>query len=230
MTSYVTEDMRRSMADKVLSIVAEYEGIVIYSLGPADGSWMESTRILISRHPLPEQIIITGDLCPGANGVLSDFGYGLGWFRSRKSEEYLCEKFLRREWVPDAALRALKYALEQEEQDAKNTQEPAPIAAQPSEWQTRLDILCPPYAPAQARTRIEVLKEAIDDIGDELTSELSVARTSEAFYEFWIDVFGDSPEDQGFDYNPRDAGWLCAIQQRFAECYQALQSANAALT
>lgn len=227
--NYVTEDMRRSMADKVLSIVAEHPGMIAFRLGPADGSWMESTRIFIARHPLPEQIIITGDLCPGDNGVMSDVGYGLEWFGTRKSECYLCEKFLRREWVPATALRALKYALEQEEQDAKDSHEPAPIAAQPSEWQIRRDILCPPYEPAKARTRIEVLKEAIDDIGDEATGEASVVRSHEAFYEFWIDVFGNSPEDEGMDYNPRDAGWLCAIQQRFAECYQALQSANEAL-
>lgn len=220
MNSYITEEMRRVMASKVLSVVAEYPGMIAYRLGHGDGSWMESTRILITRQPLPEQIIVTGDLCPGDNGVMSDFGYGLGWFGSRKSEGYLCEKFLRREFVPAAALRALKHALEQEEQDAKDSHEPAPIAAQPSEWQIRRDILCPPYEPAKARTRIDALKEAVDDIGDEPTGAASVVRNHDAFYEFWGDVFGGSPEDEGFDYNPRAAGWLCAIQQRFAECYR----------
>jgi len=203
--TYVTEEMRRAMADKVLSVVAEYEGMVIYRLGPADGSWMESMRILISREPLAEQIIITGDLCPGSNGILSDFGYGVGWFGRKQSEEYLCSKFLRREWVPDAALRALRYAL-QEEIDSSDRDD-SDVRA----------------------TRIEALTEAIDDIGDEPTGESSVARTSEAFYEFWNETFGDSPENQGMDYNPRDAGWLCAIQQRFAECYSALQYREPAL-
>ena len=207
MNSYVTENMRRSMADKVLTVVTEYEGMVIYRLGPADGSWMESTRILVARAPLHEQIIVTGDLCPGDNGIMSDFGYGLGWFGSRKSEGYLCEKFLRREWVPAAALRALKYALEQEEEEAAISDKPS-----------------------KARARISALREAIDSVCDEPTGESNVTRHHEAFYEFYVGVFGDSPEDEGFDYNPRDAGWLCAIQQRFAECYQALQSANEALT
>jgi hypothetical protein len=166
---------------------------------------MESTRILISRHPLPEQIIITGDLCPGDNGILSDFGYGLGWFGSRKSEEYLSEKFLRREWVPEAALRALRYAL-QEEIDSSERDDSDIRAA-----------------------RIDKLNYELDGIGDAPTGESAITRSHEAFYEFWVEVFGDSPEDQGFDYNPRDAGWLCAIQQRFCECYQALQSADAAL-
>lgn len=230
MTSYVTEEMRRSMADKVFSVVAEYEGMVVYRLGPADGSWMESTRILISREPLAEQIIITGDLCPGANGILSNFGYGVRWFGRKQSEEYLCSKFLRREWVPAAALRALKYDLEQEKQHAKDLHEPASIAKQPSEWETRRDILCPPYEPRKTQTRIEALTEAIDDVGDEPNGEPAVTRSHEAFHEFWIEVFGDSPEDQGFDYNPRDAGWLCAIQQRFVECYRDLQSTNEALS
>lgn len=193
------------MANKVLSVVVEYPGVVIYRLGPADGSWMESTRILITRHPLPEQIIVTGDLCPGDNGILSDFGYGLGWFGSRKSECYLCEKFLRREWVPGLAKEALCQALH----DARDEHGDEP--------------------PEEQAKRIDAIEDAIM-ASDDPRGECAPTRSSEAFYEFWVDVFGTSPEDEGFDYNPRDAGWLCAIQQRFAECYQALQSANEALT
>lgn len=198
MTSYVTQEMRRSMADKVLTIVAEYEGMIVYRLGPADGSWMESTRILVSRHPLPEQIIITGDLCPGSNGILSDFGYGVGWFGSRKSEEYLCEKFLRREWVPERAKEALCQALH----DARDER-----CAEASDEEV---------------ARLDVIEDAII-ASDDPCGECAPTRSSEAFYEFWNETFGDSPENQGMDYSPRDAGWLCAIQQRFVECYQALQ-------
>lgn len=205
MTSYVTEDMRRAMADKVLSVVVEYPGMVIYRLGPADGSRMDSTRILISREPLAEQIIITGDLCPGANGILSNFGYGVRWFGRKQSEEYLCSKFLRREWVPERAKEALCHALH----DARDGQ-----TDEPTEEQAK---------------RLDAIEDAII-ASDDPYGECAPTRTSEAFCEFWIEVFGDSPEDQGMDYNPRDAGWLCAIQQRFAECYQALQSTNAALS
>jgi len=201
----VTADMRRSMADKVLSVVAEYEGMVVYRLGQADGSRMESTRILISREPLAEQIIVTGDLCPGDNGVMSDFGYGLGWFGSRKSEGYLCEKFLRREWVPERAKEALFRALH----DARDE-----LGDEPTE---------------EHANRVDAIEHAIM-ASDDPRGECAPTRTGEAFYEFWTDTFGDSPEEQGFDYSLRTAGWLCAIQQRFAECYQALQSAKSALS
>jgi hypothetical protein len=207
MTSYVTEDMRRAMADKVLSVVAEYEGVVIYRLGPSDGSWMESTRIMISREPLAEQIIITGDLCPGANGILSNFGYGVRWFGRKQSEEYLCSKFLRREWVPERAKDTLYEAL-RETMDTDVESE---------------------GADEDANRRLDLIEDAII-ASDDPRGECAPTRTSEAFYEFWTNTFGDAPENEGMDYNPRDAGWLCAIQQRFAKCYRSLQSAKSSLS
>lgn len=198
--SYVTAGMRRSMTDKVLTVVAEYEGMVVYRLGPADGSWMESTRILILRPPLPEQIIITGDLCPGGNGILSDFGYGVGWFGRKQSEAYLCSKFIRREWVPERAKEALYEAL----RDTMDTDVQSEGANE------------------DAKVRLDLIEDAIA-ASDDPCGESAPTRSSEAFHEFWNETFGDSPENEGMDYNPRDAGWLCAIQQRFVECYQALQ-------
>lgn len=42
-----------------------------------------------------------------------------------------------------------------------------------------------------------------------------------ALYDIWLYCFGDyPPESWGYDYEPVRAGWLCAIQQRFAELYR----------
>jgi hypothetical protein len=50
--------------------------------------------------------------------------------------------------------------------------------------------------------------------------ELTYERAHEIFTEAGLSDF----EDLGHDYNPRDAGILCAIQQRFAELYRAPQT------
>lgn len=51
----------------------------------------------------PEGISIMGDLVPGNNGVVSAFGYGIDWFASELSPDYLACKFLRQEFSCRAA-------------------------------------------------------------------------------------------------------------------------------
>lgn len=48
-------------------------------------------------------------------------------------------------------------------------------------------------------------------------------------YEFWTDELlnMDSEGCPGYGYEPGEAGWLCAIQQRFAELYNATAQATA---
>lgn len=177
-----SDEFRLNLSNHTLRVVAEYPGFIEFRLGLPNESWMESTRILITRHPLPEQIILTGDLCHGANGILSDTGYGLGWFARPQGESYLCEKFLRREWVPQKALDALRYRLDEADEYELTEKQCTGLAL------------------------------AIECSEDALTDECSDVRNSEAFYSTWVDIFGEPPEDEGYGYNPRDASWLCAIQ------------------
>lgn len=72
------------------------------------GTRCGSMRIVFT----PEGIVILGDLTPMYNGVISNLGYGLGWFSGQLSGSYLCEKFLREEFVPECALSYLKESLE----------------------------------------------------------------------------------------------------------------------
>ncbi len=73
-----------------------------YLRRPSEGRMM-STLVLET----PEGLVICGDLCPRDRGVVSDLGYGAAWFAGQLSPDYLCSKFLRKEWVPEAAAEKL---------------------------------------------------------------------------------------------------------------------------
>lgn len=78
-----------------------------YYLRPADGGRMESVYVVFT----PEGIVVMGDWCPALNGCISTSGYGVAWFTGRLSDDYLCEKFLRKEWVPEYGYDELKFVL-----------------------------------------------------------------------------------------------------------------------
>lgn len=72
-----------------------------FMLRAPDHQRIQSTMIIFSA----EGIVICGDLCPCRNGVISDYGYGIDWFSTKKSDGDLCEKFLRRDyWDSEAAI------------------------------------------------------------------------------------------------------------------------------
>jgi hypothetical protein len=102
--TYVEEHMRESLAGHILEPHADHEKVKAFFLkGPKNGRMM-SCLILFTI----EGIVIMGDLTPCQNGVISTYGYGLSWFAGPKSEDYLCEKFLRKEFVPELAERSFK--------------------------------------------------------------------------------------------------------------------------
>lgn len=81
---------------------------------PGSG-WMETARITFFKEP--QQILVSGDLCPSRHGVVSDYRYGFGWFAGRLSEHYLCEKFLSKIWVAERCRESLTEELEQFRRD-----------------------------------------------------------------------------------------------------------------
>jgi hypothetical protein len=181
MKTYVKQHMRESLRDHVLTPVLEDEatGISVWNLH------REGTRIMkVQVTFTPEGIFIMGDLCPGLYGVGSALGYGIGWFGSQKSEGYLCEKFLTREWVPE-------YAAEEVE-----------------------DILKVPEDYGLTPDAVEGLRMVVAALRDD---------TSYSETRLYDDLdLAEYPLDDGvpgYGYEPSDAGWLCAIQQRFAELY-----------
>jgi hypothetical protein len=142
-----------------------------------------------------EGIVIQGDLTPCHNGVISCGGYGLSWFAGRLSEDYLCEKFLRKEFVPELAERRFKEdLLRWRRERSKDSKYGVSKEEARSAW------------------------DAIEGMRDEMDPR--------GFYDLYYDTFKDTPEC-GYGYNPGDAGWLCAIQQRFAALYAEMKECAA---
>lgn len=143
----------------------------------------------------PEGIVILGDLCPNDNnGVVSRYGYGLGWFAGTLSTSYLCGKFLGEEYSPELGKALAERCLYEALEESKETD---------------LD----EKRKAKLQERIEALQEAIED--DELFD--SIDMLSKLFYE--VDLGDLIVDGVPFDYPTRDAGLLCAIQQTFARLY-----------
>lgn len=146
-----------------------------------------------------EGIVIQGDIGLGEaqNGICSRGGYGIEWFGSPKSEDYLCSKFLSKRWQLEAA----KEDLDRWIRDATSELAQARLEGDPDFTE-------------DARKTLDHWKKLRDDVGDETTAAELYDAGSDLFTDFWD--YGI-----GMDYPLADAGWLCAIQQRFAVLYQA---------
>ena len=180
---------RRGMRSKALTQILDLENWKVFRLHEVERrTRMGSTMITFT----PEGIIIHGDLSPGRRGVISDLGYGLGWFSSSLGGGYLCEKFLAQGWHEEIALDEIKG------------------------W---LDNGGGPWGddePASPEV-VEKLTELIDRM------ERNGPMGEQQFYEGLMDVY-DDPDlfddgGPGWGYDPVEAGWLIAIQARFAELY-----------
>lgn len=205
------DEFRAQLADYTLTEMGA-EPARIFLLRKPEGGAMEGVDIAFLGGPgLGERIIITGDLCPLLHGCVSNIGYGIGWFAGRKSDAYLCEKFLRKVWVPEQALAALKDRLAEEEREERE------LGDDPVRAQERIN----------AMARIQKLTEAIEEIGGDPSDACAPTRSAEAFCDLWVDIYGDTPEDIGFGYAPRDAALLVAIQEAFARLYEAAQAEKA---
>lgn len=86
-----------------LRLLAEAGDLRHYRLVPSSGGRMESTDIVFTA----DHIVICGDLAPCRHGVVSDVGYGIGWFSCGKSKGYLSEKFLETDWHRELAIAEL---------------------------------------------------------------------------------------------------------------------------
>ena len=184
--TYVEDHMKESLKNHVLvpllhSNVGEVRG---FYLKPPGRTRMMSTLILFS----PEGIVLQGDLTPSHHGDVSSYGYGAQWFGGRLSEDYLCEKFLQKEFVPEKAYATFKERIlsRRREGDQYMTKEKA--------------------------------REAYD--ANEEHGPGYEAWDSREFYDCFCGEFGFDYDGDGYGYNLAAAGWLCAIQQKFAELYQ----------
>jgi hypothetical protein len=177
--------------------------VTVYRLGqPHTG--IGATRLVFIADPHVEQIILTGDRHPGdGHGLVSCAGYGLSWWVSRLSPGYLCEKFLRQQYVRAFAIEAIEDDLRE------HLEEPDDEHGKTSGRALKM------------RDALQEAKESEDGwVADPF-------RSAESFTDLYCDIWGECPYDLGYGYDPTAAGWLVAIQRRFAECYRSMIVAGA---
>lgn len=188
--------MRKAFEDHYLTTTCDTPDVKVFYMRQP-----ETRAFAVQLAFTPEGIHITGDVALGRDrsGVGTSVGCGktLGWFCGELSEGYLCEKFLTKQFQQDAAV-----------EDARNNAEEYARQANDESWDD------------EERTRCTRLA------GQWLTFALELERCDDDFdahqcaMEAYNDIDdSDSFEGLGYDYPRTDAGWLCAIQKKFAELY-----------
>jgi len=140
------------------------------------------------------RIILAGDITPHNGNVFASVaGYGLDWFSVTLSEGYLCEKFLRKEWQWEIAKERLKQELDH-----------------PNES----------WIESEHREQIAQLIGRETSLGPFVWDwdTPNVTDFYSTLYDLSQSYVDDGPP--GYAYPKIDAGWLCAIQQRFVELWE----------
>lgn len=199
--SYVKPDMRDALRRHVLNEHVRAPCV--------DGSQREDVRVFRMAEPgtrmmsvdlifAAGRIFISGDLrVTDHHGLVSGIGYGVDWFVATGpcDESYLAEKFLRKRHVPALAVAGVRDAAARFFEDRHIDGE------EPTE---------------EEREQKAALEEAA------ARGEGGPCASSHELYELYdgleIDVSDGVP---GWGYDPREVGWLAAVQQRFAELYAA---------
>ncbi len=132
--SYIAKNMTDSLKDHELKLLEKSEHFECYRMGRPD-TGVYAVYITFMNHnakqgtaPRGQMIVITGDisLCEHTNAVASNYGYGKSWFSGQLDDSYLCEKFLRKCWSKEAAVRDLRWEAkdlrENKESDAMDIQ------------------------------------------------------------------------------------------------------------
>mgnify|MGYP003657040176 CR=1 FL=1 len=143
-------------------------------------------------------ITITGDITPERNGTCSVRGYGINWFRGELGSSYLAEKFLKEKFLPEEAADELEC----------------------DEWHWKENINEREISEDAKKNLLVELDNLIRDLrGDGMGTE----RFYDAMCALGFEMYEGIP---GYGYDPTEIGWLCAIQQRFAELYNAQQESQ----
>lgn len=206
-----------------LTRLTDTPGAQVYLMKPAV-TMMGSTVFAFLKAP-DDYIVITGDLAPCRNGVISNMGYGLGWFLRQSPSGYLCEKFLTQEFHPDLAREWLKEKVKELREELAEDMPDADLSGDSeailelsdSAGDKRMRNLSDSVGDRRMRNRLvqfASVLEAVEDPGEDAT--LSADR----FYDWYAETFNDSPENEGVGYDPREAELLGKLQQRFAELYR----------
>jgi hypothetical protein len=208
--TYVDPHMVQALSRHVLTVFLDTEQVRVYRMArPNDSAF----RVQITC--TPEGIAIQGDigLGPNQHGICSPPGYGPGWFGRRQSEGYLCSKFLAKTWQRRVVTTDLARWLDDARNELRDTID-REVQCRPDE--TREEILADTdFNDVEGTVRSwEEIQAAWNE--DETSEGELYEIGSEHFTDFWDYSIGT-------DYPLADAGWLCAIQRRFAELYTEMQ-------
>lgn len=238
--SFVENHMRESMKDHVLQEIPAGEFKAFYLKKHGDGM-MGSCLILFT----PEGVVICGDRAPSrtGRGAITAFRYGLDWFASELYEDYLCSKFLDKEWVPEYAVDYCRQMVQEIRKGRQDDQEKElgsvsdERAGCVEDYQylrgNRLE------APEDSAIWKKQLKELVEkmrpltakvkELREELAGKYEELADNVENWSYGIERFADDLQEidryscddgvPGYGYPPSEAGWLCAIQQRFREVY-----------
>jgi len=201
--SYVDKDLQAELDKMELVKLEGCSGdFEAYRLQIPGYGRMQSCMILFT----PEGIVICGDWCPNDNqGLCSNYGYGLSWFVKKLGEQYLCEKFLHKEYLPEHAREYVERRIEE----------------------INFDI-------ADGERDEEDVEEKLDDLRSALAADSGTSTEGEYFgtLERFSELMGKTEDWDALTdgvcmgYNPRDAALLCGLQQTFSKLFPVLSESR----
>jgi hypothetical protein len=179
-----------ALEDRQLIQVVHEPDVQVYMLKKPDRGRMGSTQLVFTK----EGIVIMGDLCPGLNGCISAYGYGINWFAGQLGGSYLGEKFLAKGFHPEAAADEMRDPNHWIHGDPDDADDPEAVA----ELERDIDELC---------TKLQ-------------EGECS----HEGLYDWMIEHGIDTADGTaGWCYDPHDLGMLCEIQRVFSSKYKEIR-------
>jgi hypothetical protein len=93
--SRVTPEIRHSLKDHILEEIPAGDQMRVFKMSNGK-DWCHLNEFIFTPRG---HIVICGDtiISDHSHGIVSCVGYDLSWFAGRLSENYLCEKFFRKE-------------------------------------------------------------------------------------------------------------------------------------
>jgi len=202
--SYIQPHMTEALVNHVLVVLLDTAEVKVFKMEiPGDSAYRVQLTFT------PEGIAIQGDIGLGAgqNGICSRMGYAAAWFGRRVlTEDYLCSKFLAKEWQRRIVGRDLRSYLTDAEATYQQARE---SEADYLEDDEDVEAVLAETDFSDELKDIVSWKEIIavwdeDETSDKELHDAGSQRVSD-FEDYEI----------GRDYPLADAGWLCAIQTRF---------------
>lgn len=195
--TYIQPHMRTSLEGHQLKCLCYTESVKVFLLHRPNTGIM---RVQLSF--TPEGIHLTGDVCLGRDlsGIGTQHFKPLGWFANPdlgKSYGYLCEKFLYKQFQQEKAVEDARF----------NAEHYASMAADET-WDDEERQTYRTLAGSWLQFAVE-LQRCNDDV--------DAQHCAYGYYGELDDP--DAFEGLGMDYPREDAGWLCAIQEKFAELF-----------